>query len=663
MANLESTRPAKSSRTSWLFEPPFLLSCPFIGLLVFALATSPPVAAEVDEPPITPEDREHWSFRPLVRPAAPAIAANSSPRNPIDRFIFATLHEEGLDPYGEADRTTLIRRLYFDLLGLPPSPAEVAAFHDAPSHNAYEQLVDRLLASPRYGERWAQHWLDLARFAETDGFEHDKVRPDAWRFRDWVISALNSDLPYDRFVSLQLAGDELEPENESARIATAFCLSGPDMPDINSQEERRHYVLNEMTSTVGEVLLGLQVGCAQCHDHKYDPVSQADFYRMRSLFEPAVRVKRNESVGVLDETGSVPVSHLMIRGDFRRPGPVLQPAFPRIVNPSELVSIKARETSSGRRAALSAWITQEDHPLTARVIANRIWQHHFGEGLSLTPSDFGVIGDEPLHLELLDWLASELVHKKWSLKQLHRIVVTSATYRRASRTRHSAETRDQTAEQDPTNRYFAHFPAQRLSGETIRDAMLSAAGMLDVRQGGPGVRPPLPTELVQTLLVNQWDVSPNRADHYRRSIYVFARRNLRYPIFEAFDRPDANTSCPSRSESTTAPQSLLLLNSEFSLELARRFAGRVMAAAGNDVQQQIEFAVQIAFGRSPRTDETRLLLAFVESQVTAFHAAGREEGQLVLPEPCPAGADHCSAAALTDVCLALFNASEFLYID
>ncbi len=624
-------------------------------LAVYGFAS--PVFSQLDEPPLTAEDREHWSFRPLARPSVPTAAAAAA-RNPIDRFISASLAENQQQAAPDADRSTLIRRLYFDLLGLPPTPSEVSAFQSDLAPDAYQRLVDRLLASPAYGERWAQHWLDLARFAETDGFEHDKVRPDAWRYRDWVISALNFDLPYDQFISLQLAGDELEPDNESARIATAFCLSGPDMPDINSQEERRHYLLNEMTSTVGEVLLGLQMGCAQCHDHKYDPISQADFYRMRSLFEPAVHVERNKSIRFLEEpAGPVAVSHLMIRGDFRRPGPVIKPAFPRIANPSNRPpqTVSARP-SSGRRTALSKWITQSDHPLTVRVIANRVWQHHFGAGLSTTPSDFGVVGDEPVHLSLLDWLATEFVRQRWSLKRLHRLVVTSATYRRAGR----FEANDQG---NPASYLLARFPRRRLSGEAVRDAMLHAAGMLELGQGGPGVRPPLPPELVQTLLKDQWQVSPRRADHFRRSIYVFARRNLRYPIFEAFDRPDANASCPQRNESTTAPQSLLLLNSEFSLELARRFAGRLLEAHPGDLPRQIELAIQTAFGRGPRTDDIQMLVNFVGSQTMALRAEQKEAAELALPIPCPAGVDPYSAAAITDLCLALFNANEFVYVD
>jgi len=652
-------------RTLRFVSPLWLLS---VG---FAIAEND---RQVAESPITGEDREHWSFQPLTRPAVPKVSDSAWIENEIDAFILAKLESREIAPQSPADRVTLIRRLYFDLIGLPPTPLEVAAFVEDGSADTYERLVDRLLASPHFGEHWAQHWLDLARFAETDGFEHDKVRKDAWKYRDWVIDALNSDLRYDRFVSLQLAGDELD--NQS--IATAFCLSGPDMPDMNSQEERRQIVLNEMTSTVGSVLLGLQVGCAQCHDHKYDPISQADFYRLRAVFEPAVAVKRDESLSVLGEQpGVVPASHLMIRGDWRRPGPEVFPDVPRIARiPSARFEPVRAEQTSGRRAALARWLTQPENPLTARVITNRIWQHHFGAGLSRTPSDFGIVGDEPSHPELLDWLATELIRRDWKMKQLHRLIVTSATYRQASRPASSQcraaadEPHDddmegwtKAVERDPSNVGLSRFPRRRLSGEAIRDAMLAASGSLNTESGGPGVMPPLPAELVNTLLKGQWKVSPQQADHYRRSIYVFARRNLRYPIFDAFDRPDANASCARRSRSTTAPQSLLLLNSEFSLDAARRLAGAVLTEHEGLSNAAMSDAVRRAFCREPCQRELIALQCFVKEQTELLRSESRHSSDLALPLPCPDNIEPRKAAAFTDLCLALFNANEFLYLD
>jgi hypothetical protein len=615
----------------------------------------------ISEAPITDDDREHWSFRLLKRPAVPDVSPPDWARSPIDHFILAKLQAKNLTPQPQADPVVLIRRLSFDLIGLPPTPEELAEFaaaSDRDPDSAFHSLVDRLLASHHYGERSAQHWLDLARFAETDGFEHDKVRGEAWKYRDWVIAALNEDMPYDRFVALQLAGDELSPDDPNGRIATTFCLSGPDMPDINSQEERLHNVLNELTGAVGSVLLGLQVGCAQCHDHKYDPVSQADFYRLRSIFEPAVHVKKNESLNVLTEKeGVIPESHLMIRGDWQRKGPEVTPAFPRIANltDEDFAPATVKQTS-GRRAALATWLARPDNPLTARVIANRIWQYHFGAGLSRTPSDFGIIGEEPSHPELLDWLACELIEHDWSLKHLHRLIITSATYQQSS-------SNAQSAIHDPQSTWLSHFPRRRLSGEAIRDAMFAASGTLNLQQRGRGVMPPLPAELVATLLKNQWKASDREADHYRRSIYVFARRNLRYPIFDEFDRPDGNASCPRRSRSTTAPQSLLLLNSEFSLDAARRLAGTVLTEHGRVSDDAIINVVRRAFGRGVNADELNVLRLFVEEQTKLLQTESRPPDELALPLPCPAEVGPSIAAAFTDLCLALLNSNEFVYLD
>jgi hypothetical protein len=630
----------------------------------------------IAEKPITDADRNHWSFRPLTRPAVPKVNDSRWPRNAIDAFILARLEEKGLAPLPEADRVTLIRRLSIDLVGLPPTVQQVDAFVSDTSPDAHERLVDRLLDSPGYGERWAQHWLDLARFAETDGFEHDKVRADVWRYRDWVIAALNADMPYDRFVQMQLAGDELRPDDPEARAATAFCLSGPDMPDINSQVERKSNLLDEMTSTVGAVFLGLQVGCAKCHDHKYDPISQADFYRMRAVFANAVHVRANQSVFALEEkSADAPASHLLIRGDWQNEGPEVEPAFPRIANPWEasIPEPAAGAATTDRRLALARWLTRPDHPLAMRVIANRLWQFHFGEGLSRSPSDFGVMGQAPSHPQLLDWLATELPRRGFSLKAMHRLIVTSATYRLASRPdqpgwtdaqRADARARwDRAKEVDPANEYLARAPMQRMEGEVIRDAMLAAADRLSRQTGGPGVRPPLPDELVGTLLKDQWKVSPDDADHLRRSIYVFARRNLRYPLFEAFDRPDANASCPRRNQSTTAPQALWMFNAAESLDAARHLAGRVLEEAASDRDEQVRAGFRRLFSRTPTPEELAAARDFLEQQQALLESQDRRADELAMPPNCPPEVQPEAAAALVDLCLALLNTSEFIYVD
>ena len=454
-----------------------------------------------------------------------------------------------------------------------------------------------------------------------------------------------------------------------------FCLAGPDMPDINSQDERRHTLLNEITSTVGSVFMGLQMECAQCHDHKYDPISQADFYRLRAIFEPAVQVKRYVSVEALRETNrSTADSHLMIRGDFRRPGMVVKAAFPRIVNSPEtrLSDLPATAKTSGRRAALANWLARVDHPLTARVIVNRLWQSHFGEGLSRTPSDFGLVGQAPSHPQLLDYLATELIRRQWSLKQLHYLIVTSSTYRQAGRVADLANSEpeihqltvrlDRSERLDPENEWLSRFPRLRLDGETIRDVMLAVAGTLDSQQGGAGVRPPLSKELVDTLLKKQWEVDPDPRQYQRRSIYVFARRNLRYPIFELFDRPDGNASCSRRNQSTTAPQSLFLLNSRFSLQTAQQFAGTGLSQT-SDQEAFIQWVFQRALARPATVAELQRAIQFLKDQANRAQQESRLSGQLALPVPVPTRLNPYQATAYTDLCLAIFNLNEFIYVD
>ncbi len=644
-------------------------------VLVYSCLAAAAEEETYQETKLTAEDRDHWSFQPLLRSDLPVLEDVGRLRNGIDYFIQARLLTANLESLGEANRRTLMRRLSLDLTGLPPSAAALEQFQEDLSPDAYERLVRRLLASPHYAERQAQHWLDLARFAETDGFEHDKVRKHAWKYRDWVIQALARDLPYDDFIRAQLAADELTPQDPAGRIALMFCLAGPDMPDINSQDERRHTLLNEITSTVGSVFMGLQMECAQCHDHKYDPISQADFYRLRAVFEPAVQVKRYVSVEALQEkTRFAADSHLMIRGDFRRPGRALKAAFPRIVNFPEtrFTDLPATAKTSGRRAALANWLTRADHPLTARVIVNRLWQSHFGEGLAGTPSDFGLVGQPPSHPQLLDYLATELVRRQWSLKQLHYLIVTSATYRQAGRVadlvvaeqaeRQSASRLARAVRLDPENEWLARFPRQRLDGETIRDAMLLAAGTLDSQQGGVGVRPPLSKELVGTLLKNQWEVHPDPRQYQRRSIYVFARRNLRYPIFELFDRPDGNASCPRRSQSTTAPQSLFLLNSRFSLQTARQFAGTGLSQT-SDQSEFVQWVFQRTLARSATVAELQRAIQFMDQQRKLAQKERRSANRLALPIPLPAGLNPYQATAYTDLCLAVFNLNEFIYVD
>ena len=599
--------------------------------------------AEISEPAIDDVDRDHWSFQPITRPDLPALNDLSRVQNPIDIFIQKQLEENNLASMPRASRATLLRRVKFDLLGLPPSPQELTEFQNDDRPDAYQRLIERFLSSPAYGERWAQHWLDLARFAETDGFEHDKVRSGAWKYRQWVIDAFNQDMPYDRFIKLQLTGDQTG--NKDDAIATMFCLAGPDMPDINEQDLRRHDKLNEIASTIGASLLGLQMHCAQCHDHKYDPISQADFYRLRGIFESAIpEMKRDRPVLQLATQQQSVSPYLYRRGELSNQGPRVQPKPPRIACTE---STHQDFDTKHPRQEFAEWLFQEENPLTARVIANRVWQHHFGMSLCENPSDFGVVAVGPSHPQLLDWLASELRDNGWSLKHLHRLILSSATFQQASYLR-SADPTEQVAfesalEADPSNQFYSRFPRVRLEGEIIRDALLSVSGQLNREYGGPSVMPPLPQELVKTLLNGQWKTDSDARNHYRRSIYVFARRNLRYPIFDVFDRPDAGASCARRNRSTTATQSLQMLNSELTLQAASGLRDRLLAQGFENSptghQALIDELFRITLARTARTSEHKHIQEFLEQDQTRL----REN--------------------ILSVCMAILNSNEFVYLD
>jgi len=702
-------------------------------------------AAQVSEKPLTADDRSHWAFQPPRRSEPQKVKNHNWVRNPIDSFIAAGIDANGLSPAPEAQRTTLLRRASFDLIGLPPTPGEIEAFVNDRTSDAFEKVVDRLLASPQYGVRWAQHWLDLARYADTDGFEFDQARPDAWRYRDWVVDALNRDLPYDEFIRLQLAGDEIAPDDPSAFIATGFNRCYPDMVDLNDQGLRRQNALNDITETTGLVFLGLTIGCARCHDHKSDPISQADFYRLQAFFSPArfrddyplamaperrayeraIAAWRSEVARIqasvlriekpirdklapglpmgaldfavaaynkpeaertpaevtiiydllrrdgrikasdwsrlldngaaaeharligrldhvrraappalstargIDEAGNrAPPTYLLKRGEFAAKGQVVEPAFPAVLATAAPVIVPLAE-STGRRAALAEWLTRIGHPLTARVVVNRIWQGHFGRGLVDTPSDFGRMGAEPTHPELLDWLANELIDRGWSLKTLHRLIVTSSSYRQSSQPAAALD-------RDPENHWLSHQNRRRLDGEAIRDALLSACGELNTALGGPGVFPPLPSELTKLSSKGAiWPVSPHPGDQNRRSLYIFVRRNLRYPFFEAFDRPDAGTSCPRRPVTTTAPQALSLLNSTLSVESARALARKVEQEEGAGIAAKVDRTYQLVLGRRPDQAERNLAPEFLSSGTVSF----------------------------AEFCLALVNLNEFVYLD
>lgn len=703
------------------------------------------------EPTISDAQRDHWAYRPLRRAAVPDVRDARWNQNPIDRFLRAEMERRAIAPLPEVGPLTLLRRVSVDLTGLPPTPQQIEEFLADHSPEAYARAVDRLLASPAYGERWAQHWLDLARFAETDGFEFDAVRPHAWRYRDWVIDALNRDLPFDEFVRQQIAGDELSSAPDAA-VATGFLLCGPDMPDLNLQEERRHQVLNEMTATVGATILGLQIGCAQCHDHKYDPLTQYDFYRLRAFFEPlelfrelpiptaaeaaarkaaeavwteedhradkrrreleeigrkrardknpdeppnADRIvaelkdaERTEHAAIVERLRPLPqlpalplgrvarqgearTAHFYLRGDFRQPGPEVSPGYPQLFNAPARTTSANGTSPTGSRVDLAHWLTSTKNPLTSRVIVNRVWQWHFGAALAESASDFGVMGAEPSPPELLDWLALSFIEDGWSLKTLHRRIVTSTAYRTASgpfdqewtddERRAATDIWEASIAKDPLNHSLWHRRRMRLDGETLRDCMLSAGDRLSPRRGGPGVRPPLPAEITISLLKDQWVESRDEEDHRRRSIYLFVRRNLRYPLFDVFDRPDTNASCPLRHESTTAPQSLVLLNSEFSRDCAQHLAESISVRGGDPTIWPDQAYVRL-LGRHGTADELRTASEFLERQAALLQAEIRD-GKTDKNGAHTVDTQQARTAALVDLCLALFNANEFVYVD
>jgi Protein of unknown function (DUF1553)/Protein of unknown function (DUF1549) len=586
-----------------------------------------------EEPPLNESDRDHWSFQPIAKAVIPQVSDTQWSRSGLDTFILEGLETVSLSGAVPAQKAMWLRRVKFDLLGLPPTVEELDDFEADGRPDADSRLVDRLLGSPRYGERWAQHWLDLARFAETDGFEHDKVRENAWQYRDWVIRALNEDMPYDQFITYQVAGDLGTREHP---IATMFCLAGADMPDINNQELRRHDRLNELTSTVGAALLGLQLHCAQCHDHKYDPISQADFYRLRAVFEPAVpNLKRDQPFNQFVGSNASVVARFHFRGEWNQQGKRVEADFPRIATiQSQTEQSDFSKESVDARIRFAKWLFDAEQPLVARVIANRLWQHHFGRSLISNPSDLGLVPPEPQQPELIDWLANEMQNHGWSIKRLHRQILLSATYRQTSQRLESDRDWSRRVEVDKENRLYSRFPRHRLEGEAIRDSILAISGLLNQQAYGPSVMPPLPTELTSTLLKGQWKTSENTADHHRRSVYIFARRNLRYPLFEVFDRPDAGASCATRDRSTTAIQSLQMLNSALALECAQALRTR-----WKEHGKSIEDLFRLVYSRTPTKKEVALLRQFL--------AQSSESN------------DGNEVAA----CLALINASEFIYVD
>ncbi|MBI1356364.1 MAG: DUF1553 domain-containing protein [Acidobacteria bacterium] len=695
---------------------------------------------KLEERPITPEERQWWAFVPPVRHDPPG----AQDANPVDAFLAARLAEKGLTPSPEADPRTLVRRLYLDLLGLPPTPEQVDAYVADASPDKWARLVDELLASPHYGERWGRHWLDLVHYADSGGYERDFDWPTMWRYRDYVVKAFNEDKPYDRFILEQIAGDEVDPDNPEAHIATGYLRM---VLDNNIKDERtRMDELDDNVGTTALTFLGMTVGCARCHNHKFDPIPQKDYYQMQAVFFPTEevdyplvsdevvqrykaenqRIKEGQEplrdrIGELEkpyraqlfeekldelppyyrkawetpeddrtegqrlnarqvqaltkqikiedvlarmsaaekddrdkleleiaqldaqrpepyptaravaERGSEPLpSYFLHRGDPGSKGSEMDPGVLTVAarQPVSFEPPPPSAESSYRRKHFAEWIASERNPLTARVMVNRIWQHHFGEGIVRTASNFGKTGEAPSHPELLDWLATELVRSGWSVKRMHRVMLTSRAYRQA------ADDIAANLKADPENRLFWRAPRRRLEAEAIRDEILAVAGTLDLQTGGPAVRPYIDPDLWQSSTSRVWGGKEvgDRAT-WRRSVYVFSKRSIRYPMFEAFDQPDMVGHCAERTSSTVAPQALLLMNNAEILLQAKFFAQRLLEEAGPDPAAQVERAFALALAREPKLDEKLQAVEFIERNPTG----------------------------LVDFCQAVFNLNEFVY--
>ena len=685
--------------------------------------------------------KSFWSFQPVKRPAVPEVKNKQWVRNPVDAFVLAKLEAKGFAPAPPAERGTLLRRAYYDLIGLPPTPAEVEAFLADKSPDAYEKVIDRLLASPQYGEKWGRHWLDLVRYGETNSYERDNPKPNVWRYRDYVIRSFNDDKPYDRFVKEQLAGDEM-PEaatNPDCVIATGYYRLGIWDDEPNDRLQAKYDGLDDIVATTGQAFLGLTVDCARCHDHKIDPIPQADYYRLMSFFHnidpynnggrgdevPIVTtlaqrqseeakarerdVRKRELDALLDETqknfvqllsgepgrgkidprevqnllkkegarvlgkdryeqykglkkqrealdqrdpgkemalcvsepsGVAPETFILLRGNANVTGVKVEPGFLKVLGtPDPVIPPAPRGAKTcGRRTVLANWITSADNPLTTRVIANRVWQYHFGRGIVRSPNNFGIQGDKPTHPELLDWLASELVKDGWKLKPLHQLIMTSNAYRMSS----VGDPKALAA--DPQNDLLWRFDLRRLTAEEIRDSILAVNGTLNPKMFGPSVYPTIPSEVMagQSMPGKGWEKStPSEAA--RRSVYVHVKRSLRVPILEAFDGAETDRTCPVRFVTVQPTQALGMINGSFLNEEAVKFAARLKKEAGDDVPKQVALALRLATGRAPTEPEIARGLELIES-------LKKQDG--ATPE-----------VAMKYFCLMVLNLNEFVFVD
>jgi len=688
-----------------------------------------------------PMGSDWWAFQPVKRVIPPPIEDRGWARNAIDQFILARLEQEHLKPSPEASKETLLRRVSLDLTGLLPSPEQVHDFIADTSADAYERVVDRLLASPHYGERWGRHWLDVARYADSDGYTIDAPR-QMWKYRDWVINALNRDMPFDQFVIEQIAGDMLANPSVDLLIATGFHRNTPSNYEggIDFEQYRVEAVVDRV-STTGAAFLGLTLGCARCHDHKFDPVSQKEFYQLFAYFNnvdeitseaerydfnrPILEVPTPEEIarkkafqaqrsalskelisyvrelaahhhrpghedlskdpGLLERVQNLrdldrrePVltttlimrelprpreTYVQLGGDFTRRGISVKPAIPAV--------LPQLPAGANTRLDFARWLVDPQNPLTNRVTVNRFWQAYFGKGIVETENDFGKQGAMPSHPELLDWLASEFVRQKWSQKAIHRLIVTSATYRQSSKRRPELEA------VDPYNKLLARQNRLRLDAEIVRDSALAASSLLTDTVGGPSVYPPIPDGAMSVTQVSGTWPTATGPDRYRRGMYTFFRRSAAYPGLIVFDAPDATSACTRRARSNTPLQALTTLNDETFLEFAEGLAARVLKEAPPDEKERIRYACMLALGRYPRPDEQQRLEKFVAVEADEYKTRPSRATELIYkggkfgpdgnplnpPPPKLAAmlpADLPLEAAWTSVARVLLNLDDFL---
>ena len=608
---------------------------------------------------------DHWAWQPLTHPVPPEQSDEPAGLvlSEIDRFILSKLNEQQLSLSPEADRRTLIRRLSFDLLGLPPTPEEIDAFMSETDPRAVEVLVDRMLASPHYGERWAGHWLDVAHYADTHGFERDQRRDNAWRYRDWVIRALNSDQPYDQFLRDQIAGDVLRPDDPDAVAATGFLAAGPwdfvgqaETPSPVLKRQARADDLDDMVTQVMTAACGVTINCARCHDHKLDPISQREYYSLWAVFAGVKRGDRilpaNEQQQLSEQrnipeqelptavkiyavtTEQPPAISVLLRGDPEQSGEVVTPGTISCLSlPASFGSDDLTEAQ--RRIALADWLVSPQNPLTVRVIVNRLWHHHFGIGLVDTPSDFGLGGGMPSHPELLDWLAGRFQQEGWSLKSIHRLICLSATYRQTSSRKPqphnpTRETLQRASAVDAGNRLLWRQNPRRLDAESLRDSVLKVSGKLETQMFGPGYRD---FDYREEYAPVYTYITADAPELWRRSVYRFIVRTTPNPFLTTLDCPNASNLTPTRNITTTALQSLALLNNEFMLKQAEYFGVRLATNPDSTVNEQVRQAFRLAFGRDPSSAEATVGVTFLES------------------------------AGAAEFCRTLLNANEFVYID